>query len=421
VERIQEPRLKSWEEISSRLAFLGFCAWSLAIPFAQVQKIRFTAISIFIIIGAFLIFLPGKTSLRRIGKGVSPFLFIFCLIGILPLLDFWRWENPRMAMDSFVLRLPMIVLPFILYQFSFYWPPFWKIIIISCLITSSLINVVYFSSQGLDLIYSSIRNDIDHLSIRYITSRPYYGFLLGICFFSLVYIYKNKINILLITALIFFTLFEYLIVGKLFLVSSFICFTIYILYIIRNNLNLIILYFAIFAFTTGFIINKIVKTQAYFELTNQGGFDFSTIPKHYSNSINSRLILWKASKDILYENNAWIFGLGTQNFQDKLDSSVQKYNPYLSEQHLTSHNLFLGFWMQYGLMGLSVLIFMFGIFFKESISKKNISLFLLSTFLLLSVQTEIYMDREMGVHLFIWVLVVLYLPIDSTQKNKLST
>jgi len=416
VERIQEFGLKSWEGLSSRLAFFGFCVWSFAIPFAQIQKIRLTAISIFVIIGALLIFLPGKTSFRRIGKGFSPFLLIFFFIGILPLLDFWRWENQKMAMDSLVLRLPMVVIPFTLYQFSFFWPSNWKVIIIFCLFISSIINISYFSTQGIEIIYSSVRNNLDHLLIRYSISRPYFGFLLGISFCSLLYIFKNKSNIGLILIFLTFNIFEYFIVGKLFLVSSFICSLIYYFYLIRNKLNLIIFSATFCLISLGFTATKIIETKAYLELKNQGGFEFSTIPKYYSNSINSRIILWKSSWDLLKQNYVWIFGLGTQNFQNKLDDEVEKYNSYLSNQHLTSHNLFLGFWIQYGFLGLITMLILFYLFFRESIVRKNISLFLLSLFLFLSVQTEIYLDREMGVHLFIWLLITIYLPVVSQCK-----
>ena len=419
MERVQEFGLKSWEGLSSRLAFLGFCIWSLAIPFAQIQKVRFTAIAIFIIIGAFLIFIPGKSSFRRIRKRVAPFLIIFFLIGILPILDFWRWENQKLAMDSLVLRLPMLVIPFFLYQFSFYWPANWRIIVVLCLLLSTIVNICFFSAQGLELIYNSIRNNTDHIFVKFFVGRPYYGFLLGILFLSLMFICRHSFKFFLVSIFLIFNIFEYIILGKLFLLSSFLCSLVFYFYSIRNRTNILIGSVLFCVLAGGISVYRVIKTTAFLELQTLGQFDFSTVPKHYSNSINSRSILWKASKDLLEEDFNWIFGLGTQNFQDKLDAKVEKYNSYLTSQHLTSHNLFLGFWMQYGLLGIFLIASLFFYLFREAFLSRNIVSFMLCIFLFMSVQTEIYLDREMGVHLFIWVLVVVFFKSDSQLINEL--
>ena len=166
----------------------------------------------------------------------------------------------------------------------------------------------------------------------------------------------------------------------------------------------------ILIFFIGFTTFKTVNSKAFSELQEMGEFNFETLPKQYSNSFNSRIILWKASADLLHEDYTWLVGLGTQNFQEKLDEKVRRYNHYLPDQHLTSHNLFLSFWMQYGIIGIIIIFTLFYLLFRESIRRRNISAFLLTLFLFFSVQTEIYLDREMGVHLFIWCLLIVFIP-----------
>jgi O-antigen ligase len=132
------------------------------------------------------------------------------------------------------------------------------------------------------------------------------------------------------------------------------------------------------------------------------------------------LILWESTVELLKKDNTWLFGLGTQNFQEKLDNQVLIHNGYLFTRHLTPHNLFLSYWLQYGLLGVFIVFLLFYLLVRKAIAMKRISLFLLTLFLFFSVQTEIYLDREMGVNLFIWILVVLYSGKESRAESELA-
>ena len=420
MDAIQKLKLKSWEGVSTRLAIVGFFVWTAAIPFAQTQKIRFTGISLLVMLGAFLVFLPGKFSFRRIFKEDLALLLIFILLGISPLLDFYRWENPKPSWSILVLRLPMVFLPFIVLQFSRFWNPQWKKLAVLVLLVSTLGSIILFCSQGISFAYQTIRLGEDELKLYSPVSRPYHGFLIGISFFSVLYIFRERLNYFLVGLLIVFFSFLWLILAKLAILSLLICSFIFALFVLRNRPKILALILLGFFVVSGILFWKFSSSKAYQDLVQTGTFSFSNAPKLYVNSFNSRLILWESTVELLKKDNTWIFGLGTQNFQERLDNQVLIHNGYLFTRHLTPHNLFLSYWLQYGLLGVFTVFLLFFLLVKKAIAKKRISLFLLTLFLFFSVQTEIYMDREMGVNLFIWILVVLYSGKESRAESELA-
>lgn len=73
-------------------------------------------------------------------------------------------------------------------------------------------------------------------------------------------------------------------------------------------------------------------------------------------SLASRAMIWRAASELLRDQ--WLFGIGPGAFQYHYLLLQQNYPPYLEWAVPQPHNLFLAFWLQAGLLGLSGLLWL---------------------------------------------------------------
>jgi O-antigen ligase len=329
------------------------------------------------------------------------------ILGILPVLDIFRWESESAGWAAFTLRLPLIFVPFILLQLSAYWPYYWRKLALLAMLISLTFSIVLYLWQGPAYIFEAIRSDNEKLLYGFI-NRPYYGFLCGIMVLLLIREFYSKDKSVIVIFSILSIGFQFLILTKLSLFALGVCLFIFYFYTIWNS-HLLRNISLVFVFT-GLLFGcyKVVNSRAFQELTSRGDISFTTLPKEYVNSLNTRLILWKASIDLLAENQNWVFGLGTATYQSAMDAKVEKYNGYTASQHLNPHNLVLYMAVQYGIAGIVLIFWFFGMLFRAAIKERDLLMGLVALFFFLSVQTENYYDRELGVQLWIWIVFVVF-------------
>ena len=82
-------------------------------------------------------------------------------------------------------------------------------------------------------------------------------------------------------------------------------------------------------------------------------------------SFESRIMIWKSS--VLMIKNNFIFGIGPGNFQNKYLSYQKYFPPYLEWAVPQPHNLFLAFWLQSGIIGLTGFIILIFYWLKNTI------------------------------------------------------
>ena len=82
-------------------------------------------------------------------------------------------------------------------------------------------------------------------------------------------------------------------------------------------------------------------------------------------SFESRIIIWKSSALMLRNN--FIFGIGPGNFQNKYLEYQKYFPPYLEWAVPQPHNLYLAFWLQGGIAGLSGFILLIFYWLKKTI------------------------------------------------------
>jgi hypothetical protein len=393
--------------LTGQIALIALLAWTAALPFAQIQKTRFTSIFLFVLLGVFLIRFAFEGSFRTIPAGHRRIALVLILFALIPAIDFFRWPSAKAGEEAILLRLPFVVVPFLVVQFEKNWHYNWRKTAILVLLGSFLFCMLLMVSQGIDRVYLAARTDVK-TGIHFILHRPYTGMVSGIFFWlAMGLFWPSRWVWILFSALLFGGL-QFLVLSKFSLIAclgSFLIFWYFSYPAHSPGRKWLLSVFLLSGLILGY---KISNTQAFREFISTGGIDFQTLSKTYANSINTRSQLWQGSADLLAKDHNWIFGLGTGNFQKKLDLEVGKYGDYLPSQHLNPHNIFLYYWLQYGLAGLILLIVFFRIWFAEAAKTGKRNLPYLAAFMLLCCQTEIFLDRELGIQLFVWMAVVLF-------------
>jgi O-antigen ligase len=395
------------EAMANQIGLFALLAWTASLPFAQIQKTRFTSIFLFTLLGAFLLRFFLRFSFKTIPKKSRFICLIFCLLPILPLLDFFRWNSSKLGEEAILLRLPFLIVPFLVIQFQNEWKYNWRKLALLVMFGSFLFSLFLFGFQGIAKIFQASRTDVE-MGIWYIMQRPYLGLFSGILFWASMGIFwPLKKGWGIISGLLFLGL-QFLILSKFSLLANVICLLLFLYFSFAEN-PAFRKFLLIFFLAGGILFSyKVSEYQAFKEFFTSGNIDFKTLSKPYANSFNNRSILWRSSLDLLAKNQNWVFGLGTGNFQPALDLEVAKYNGYLPGQNLNPHNIFLYYGLQYGIPGLILVLLFFVAMGKEAIQNGKRHLFMICLFLFLCCQTEIFLDRELGIQIFIWVLVVLF-------------
>lgn len=130
-----------------------------------------------------------------------------------------------------------------------------------------------------------------------------------------------------------------------------------------------------------------------------------------SSSNNIRWEIWSTTiKDIIPENNNWLWGVGLGNYQNyftDLTKNRVNFPEWISPMALTPHNLFLTVWVNLGLLGLVAFVWLLVLFFKNN--KGNLySIILCSAMIAIIVQGLVdtpYWKNDLAV--IFWILLAL--------------
>jgi O-antigen ligase len=116
-------------------------------------------------------------------------------------------------------------------------------------------------------------------------------------------------------------------------------------------------------------------------------------------SILERIEYWKNARAIIKEN--WIFGVGTGDINDEIQTMYVKRNSPLNEdRRLRAHNSYLTFWMTFGILGLCYFVFMQLAFFRQQWNSKNLLGLLFITIAAVTFLFEDTLETQMGITYF---------------------
>lgn len=115
--------------------------------------------------------------------------------------------------------------------------------------------------------------------------------------------------------------------------------------------------------------------------------------------VNDRFIIWDAVTTILKSN--FVFGVGTGDIQDELNKEyLRNGNNKLAEVNTNAHNQYLEVILENGLIGLFLLLSIFGLMFYLSVTGKNIVFMMFILTVLISFIFETMLNRLAGVTFF---------------------
>lgn len=406
---IHNVRFEKIRRLWNWLGFLAFLFWSAAIPFAQVQQTRFTGIALFILLGSWLFQLPFRIKFQPFPKNYLFFLLIWAFLAVLPILDFWRWLHPEESWKIIQLRLPFLILPFLVWQLSPYWPVKWPIYSFLVFCTTLFIGIVISISQGPAYIWNTLHSEQSD-SLKLVIQRPFYGLILGAIFLTIPLVFDKMNKVVFGTIAVGIVAFLGLIMTKFPLISLFATLGISALWFVFQHaktqiqkLSIVLL----LGVSIGFGLVRLAHSPMFSDILETGTIRFETVDKAYSNSVNTRLIIWRAAFEILEKDQNWLFGLGTNNTQEELDAIYLRVNEHVYRNHLGTHNLILYLTLQYGFLGGMLPVILFGSILFSIPKSRRLKVLPVLVFIFFCSQTEVIINRELGVHFLTWVSLVL--------------
>ena len=168
-------------------------------------------------------------------------------------------------------------------------------------------------------------------------------------------------------------------------------------FFVRNRKNKQILQPLMVSMATAVLVAFLLPTSAqrineFTALTQNGGTQ-----NVIDNSVNMRKLIWMIDTDLLKEN--WVWGIGP----GKLNAEIfmQYFNRSISAGfplgYYDTHNQYIFFWLCFGLLGITLFLFMLIIQFWKSIKHNNDLYLYLLILLTITFFTENVLSRQHGV------------------------
>jgi O-antigen ligase len=151
----------------------------------------------------------------------------------------------------------------------------------------------------------------------------------------------------------------------------------------------------IFITIIGALSFSLPVTRERFEMLYEGSYSFSTF------SID-RFIIWStAMGEILREPQGYLFGKGTGSSEATMGRAYDRARiNWEFEKKVNTHNQYLNFLMEFGFVGLMIILIWFVIVMKQSLQQSNYLGFALMAFFAASMFFENYLNRQKGVVFF---------------------
>jgi len=243
----------------------------------------------------------------------------------------------------------------------------------------------------------------------------YINFILlyiGYNFIKTKYFINKKITVLTIVLFLIFILFSTSKIGILLVgINVFIILSYFAIY--KNKVKKAILIFITFiSISIIGIYNSPVKgrfQEVYEQVVLKQFWN-----RDYCLSTQTRMMTWKASKEIIKENP--YFGVGIGDIRNDLQKKYKELGfACLKGKGLDSHQQFLQTFATIGISGILTLLLLFFILFRKAIKTKNLILFSFTLFYFLFGLTESFLETQAGIVFFTFFAILLY--HNSTEKE----
>lgn len=263
----------------------------------------------------------------------------------------------------------------------------------------------------------------------------YLGFSLFIIASTLVKDHELRVShkIFYYFLIILFLIFIFLLSSKTIIIS--ICFiaTVFLIVLItRRKSFLIAMAYVLMLNTFAFLLlYNLPFTKARFQEIVNARLDFMD-QKEYAqetvfNGASIRVAIFKFSAEILNDNRAWLFGLGTGDAQDNLTRMYLKNNLYPGNEDLgivgfteyNAHNQYLQFLLSFGLMGLAYFCICLWHPIRTAYNSGNYLFITLMALFMIFCMTESVLCRHKGVVFFSFFTSLLAFNTYQKPTNKI--
>ncbi|MEX0275017.1 MAG: O-antigen ligase family protein, partial [Flavobacteriaceae bacterium] len=122
----------------------------------------------------------------------------------------------------------------------------------------------------------------------------------------------------------------------------------------------------------------------------------------------NRMYIWDSALKVVKENP--VFGVGTGDVVTSLNVQYEKDGrSFLAVYDTNTHNQFLDYMVRYGLLGLFLILIVFGLYFKVAVGRRDPIYLSILLLFLLAMMTENILDRQHGVVLFAYLNSIYFL------------
>lgn len=277
-----------------------------------------------------------------------------------------------------------------------------RIFIIGC--SFSIVICLIHSSYNL-IVYKDL-NYFFYKKLSFLHHPGYYAmylnFAIGLIYLNMVSSdsklkIKNKWSWTLIIA---FTLFIVLISSRTGWISNLIINCIFIVILIKmkffNRKHLIAGFVMLFAF--GGIMNLSTSLKNRFNELIKHTI-YAKEQSSYPSSTSTRIKAWESSVELIQKN--WLFGLGTGRGGVELNKTYDSKEYFsLKKKNTNTHNQFLQYLLDHGLIGFILLLFFTIVLFILSFKDKYYQYALLIFILIINFMTESILETQSGIVFF---------------------
>ena len=277
-----------------------------------------------------------------------------------------------------------------------------RIFIIGC--SFSIVICLIHSSYNL-IVYKDL-NYFFYKKLSFLHHPGYYAmylnFAIGLIYLNMVSSdsklkIKNKWSWTLIIA---FTLFIVLISSRTGWISNLIINCIFIVILIKmkffNRKHLIAGFVMLFAF--GGIMNLSTSLKNRFNELIKHTI-YAKEQSSYPSSTSTRIKAWESSVELIQKN--WLFGLGTGRGVVELNKTYDSKEYFsLKKKNTNTHNQFLQYLLDHGLIGFILLLFFTIVLFILSFKDKHYQYALLIFILIINFMTESILETQSGIVFF---------------------
>lgn len=134
-------------------------------------------------------------------------------------------------------------------------------------------------------------------------------------------------------------------------------------------------------------------------------------------SLLQRLVFWKAAL-VVISKNPWL-GVGIGDVQEALNQQYQGQSRLKKENYRRPHNMFLTTFVAVGILGVFLLVLLFGLGFYRSITRKHALLFSFLCISLLSMMVEDSIETQAGISFFSFFLGLFLSDGDANPRLKI--